>query len=54
VVFVHSDKREEGMLGLPKYFGVGRKRGSYIARASGRCCLETHLAWTYMAVNGQF
>lgn len=42
------------MVDLPKYLGVRRKSGSYIAEASGRCYLETQLAWTHMAVNGLF
>lgn len=52
MVFVHSHKREEGIVGFPKYFGVGRKSGSCIAQASGWYYLETQLAWTLMAVNG--
>lgn len=51
MVFVHSDKKEEGMVVLPVYFGVGRKNGSCIAQASGWCCLKTQLAWTCMVVN---
>lgn len=53
MVFVHSDKRE-GMVVLPKFFGAEKKSGSCIAQASGWCCLETQLAWTYMAVNELF
>lgn len=52
MVFVHSHKREEGIVGFPKYFGVERKSGSCIAQASGWYYLETQLAWTLMAVNG--
>ena len=42
------------MVDLPKYLGVRRKSGSYVAEASGGCYLETQPAWRHMGVNGLF